>query len=348
MGNYTKLTHTGTQDIETERLLLRRFVMSDANEIFREWANYANVTKYLMWEPHKSISETKTFLMGVLSGYERSDNYYYWAVELKNDGILIGSIFADITDERSKVANAGYCFGERFWNCGYATEAFRAVVGYMFYDVNINRIEAYHSVNNPASGRVMQKAGMIQEGFARQKYITGNNEEQDCDLYGLVKEDYEETYQPIVRHFLDLSEINLSAYSLTLKCVDYYEGDKNIGHVPAYEFEIIEKNSGNVFGGISLRLGFNDGIYYGGHIGYNIKEEYRNMGAATAACGIILELVKAHGFRKVIITNNYTNKASRRVCEKLGAKLVRIAKLPDWHDLYIERQRFVSIYELEF
>ena len=340
------LTHKGTQDIETERLLLRRFVMSDANEIFREYASYENVTKYLTWDEHKSISETKTFLMSRLSDYERSDNYV-WAIELKNEGILIGSVSAYIIDEMSKVAGVGYCLGERFWNCGYTTEALRAVIDYMIYDININRIEAYHSVNNPASGRVMQKAGMIQEGFARQKYITGSGEYQDCDLYGLIKEDYEKTYQPLVKKFLDLSKINLSAYSLILKCVDYYEGDTVKNHVPAYEFEIIEKNSGAVFGEIGLRLGFNDGLYYGGHIGYNVNEEYRNMGVATAACGIILELVKAHGFKRVIITNNYINKASRRVCEKLGARLVRIARLPEWHDMYIEGQRFVCIYEIE-
>jgi RimJ/RimL family protein N-acetyltransferase len=70
------------------------------------------------------------------------------------------------------------------------------------------------------------------------------------------------------------------------------------------------------------------------------------MGVATAACGIILELVKAHKFKKIIITNNKTNKASRRVCEKLGARLVRIAKLPPWHDLYIDGERFECIYEI--
>lgn len=340
-----KLTHTGTQDIETERLLLRRFVMSDANEMFREWANCENVTRYLTWEPHKSISETKTFLMDRLSDYEKPDKYC-WAIELKNEGTLIGSISAEITNERAKIADVGYCLGERFWNCGYASEALRAVIDYMIYDVNINRIEAYHSVNNHSSGRVMQKAGMIQEGFCRQKYITGSGEYQDSDLYGLVKEDYEENYQPLVKDFFDLQGINFSVYNLILKCVEHYQEDEAKKRVPSYEFEITEKNSGTVFGEISLRLGFNDNLYYGGHIGYSVGSEYRNMGVATAACGIILELVKAHGFRRVIITNDYTNKASKRVCEKIGARLIRIARLPEWHVLYIEGQRFVNIYEL--
>ena len=341
------LTHTGTQEIETGRLLLRRFVMSDANEIFREWMSYENISKYMRWEYHKSISETKTFLMNTIAGYEQF-NTYQWGIELKNEGILIGAIGANIYSERDRNATVGYCLGERFWNRGYATEALRAVMDYMFYDVNVNRVEGCSSINNPASGKVMQKAGLIKEGTIRQEYMTGEGEYQDVDLYGLVKEDFEKLYEPEIKDFLDLREMNLSAYSLSLKCSEYYEGDIKKNHVPAYNFDIIEKNSDMVCGEISLRLGFTEGLYYGGHIGYTVNEDYRNMGVATVACGIILELVRAHGFKKIIITNNHTNKASRRVCEKIGARLVRIAKLPQWHDLYIIGQRYECIYELDF
>ena len=343
--SFVSLNHVGTQDIETERLLLRRFVMSDANEIFREWASYDKVVKYLTWEKHGSVSETKTFLMGTIGGYENGDTYS-WGIVLKEEGILIGAISADIADVLSRNASVGYCLGERFWSCGYATEALRAVIDYMFYDVNVNRIEAHHSVDNPASGRVMQKSGMFHEGRLRQKYITGGGEHQDADLYAIVKEDFEDGYKPVIDEFLDLQGINLSAYSLNLKCVKYCEREITKNYVPMYRFDIIEKNSDMAFGEISLRLGFTDGLYYGGHIGYTVKEEYRNMGVATAACEIILKLVKAHGFNKIIITNNQPNKASRRVCEKIGGRLVRVARLPKWHDLYIDGQRFVNIYEI--
>ena len=340
------MTHTGTREIETERLLLKRFLISDANEIFREYSSYENVTRYLTWEPHRSISETKTFLMKRLVDYERPENYV-WAIGLKDRERLIGSISADIINERARIADIGYCLGERFWNFGYAAEALRAVADYMFYDVNVNRIEAYHSVNNPASGRVMQKIGMIKEGSSRQKYITGAGEYQDSDLYGLVKEDFEENYRPKIKDFLNLAKAELSAYSLSLKCTNYYAGDPKQNHVPAYIFKITEKNSGIVFGETALRLGFNDNLYYGGHIGYTVYEDYRNMGVATAACGIVLGLAKEHGFKKVIITNDYTNKASRRVCEKIGGRLIRFARLPEWHDLYLEGQRVVCIYEIQ-
>ncbi|MCL2775660.1 MAG: GNAT family N-acetyltransferase, partial [Oscillospiraceae bacterium] len=76
--NIAHLTHTGTQDIETKRLRLRRFVMGDANQMFREWASEPNVTKYLTWEPHKSVSETKTVLMTWINDY-LDISKYIWA-----------------------------------------------------------------------------------------------------------------------------------------------------------------------------------------------------------------------------------------------------------------------------
>jgi len=48
---------------------------------------------------------------------------------------------------------------------------------------------------------------------------------------------------------------------------------------------------------------------------------------------------------KLLITNHLHNEASRRVCEKLGLRLIRTARLPEWHDLYKDGQRFVIIYE---
>ena len=342
------LTHKGTGEMETERLLLRRFNMGDANEIFREWASYDSVTRYLPWKKHDSISETKTYLLDVVGGYSRPDKYC-WGIEHKKEGMLIGSVSAEMEDERSKVAGVGYCLGERFWNMGYATEALRAVADYMFYDVGINRLEAYHSIKNPASGRVLSKAGFLPEGHMRQKYITWGGEYQDSDLYGYIREDLKKQYDPETKEFLDseeLEKIGLSAYSLSLKCVEFYPGDAKKNRVPEYRFNITEKNSGTVFGEISLRLGFTEALYYSGHIGYSVGEQYRNVGVATAACGIILGLARAHGFKKLLITNDHANKASRRVCEKVGARLVRIAELPKWHDLYIKGQRYECIYEL--
>ena len=339
------LTHKGTQPIETERLLLRRFEATDAEDMFRGWASDKNVTRYFSFAPHKTPGETKTIIAQWLAGYEELNNYQY-AIEIKSTKELIGSITARVKD-KSETAEMGYCIGAKYWNKGYATEALRALIHYMFYDIGINRIEAYHSVNNPASGKVMGKAGMYREGICRQKYMS-NQGWQDCDIYGLVREDFDKIYMPELKKFLDLSKsAALVRHNVKLECIEYFGGDKIRNRFPAYNFNIKEINSDVILGEISLRLGFNGNIYYGGHIGYSVRLEFRNMGIATIAVGILLQTARKHGFGKLIITNEYMNKASRRVCEKSGAKLVRIAELPEWHDLYVEGQRFVSIYEID-
>ncbi|MCL2813954.1 MAG: GNAT family N-acetyltransferase [Oscillospiraceae bacterium] len=339
------LTHRGTREIETRRLLLRRFNMGDANEIFREWANYDNVVKYLTWQKHSTISETKTCLLDIIGGYSRPDTYV-WGIEHKTEGFLIGSISAEII-ERAKTAELGFCLGERFWNQGYATEALRAVSDYMFLDVNINRLEAYHSVRNPASGKVLQKAGFAKEGHMKQKYITGDKIYQDSDFYGLVKDDFNSRYEPGIKNFLDPGEMELTAHNLGLKCAGYYPKETKKDRLPGYRFDITDKSSGTVFGEISLYLGFDEALYYSGHIGCFVNEQYRNVGVAAAACKIILNLAKMHEFQKMFVTADHADKASRRVCEKIGARLVRIAELPPRHELYAKGGLFECVYELD-
>jgi predicted acetyltransferase len=106
----------------------------------------------------------------------------------------------------------------------------------------------------------------------------------------------------------------------------------------------IRRDSSRV-GDINLRIGYTDGLYYGGQIGYNVDEPQRGHGYAEKACRLLLPVLRAHSMTKAIISNNETNTASRRTCEKLGAKHIRLAPLPEWHDLYLKGQRFENIFE---
>ncbi|MDD4502200.1 MAG: GNAT family N-acetyltransferase, partial [Clostridia bacterium] len=78
---------------------------------------------------------------------------------------------------------------------------------------------------------------------------------------------------------------------------------------------------------------------------YGIDEQYRGHHYAERACRLLVPLLKAHGMERVLITNNHTNKASQRTCERLGAKLIRVAPVPQWHDLYEEGNRLENIFE---
>ncbi len=330
------MKHIGTERIETERLILRRLEVSDAPAMFNNWANDDEVAKYMRWDTHKNVEVTQSYLEMCLSEYENL-NYYHWGICLKS-GELIGSIGALGVSDIDEKAEAGYCIGRAFWGNGYVPEALKAVIHFMMIDVGLNRIEAYHSVNNPASGRVMEKAGMEFEGIAKKKYRCRLGF-QDSGSYGIVKDELYK--QPLVGDFLEVPK--LSNDEIELVCTEKTPGNPEIKYVPQYVFSIMK--NGQAIGNINFRIGFTDGLYYGGNIGYNIDEEHRGHGYAEKACRLLLPLIKAHGMDKVLITNDKDNLPSKRTCEKLGARFIRVARLPEWTELYAMGRRYSNIFE---
>ena len=160
------LTHKGTVELETERLILRRFRIEDYKDVFENWANDDEVTKYLTWPTHTDTSTTKLVLNDWISKYENS-NFYNWAIEFKEEKAVIGNISVVDLYEEADYATLGYCMGHRWWGKEIMPEAARAVMKYLFTECNFNRLDAEHDVNNPKSGRVMQKIGMTFEGIKR-------------------------------------------------------------------------------------------------------------------------------------------------------------------------------------
>ena len=130
---------------------------------------------------------------------------------------------------------------------------------------------------------------------------------------------------------------------IQLFCIEKQPANPEKGWVPAYVFAIC-KNAEEI-GDISLQVGYTEELYYSGQIGYNIKKDHRGNGYAGRACRLLIEVARAHGLNRLLITNNVGNIASARVCEKLGARFLRQAPLPDWHELYMKGQRAVNIYE---
>lgn len=104
--------------------------------------------------------------------------------------------------------------------------------------------------------------------------------------------------------------------------------------VPAYYFCICSKR-GEPMGRCDLRIGYNEGLYYGGHIGYAVNEEYRGRHYAAKACKLLFELAKKHGMDHLYITCDPDNIPSRRTCERLHGELLEIAELPEDNDMRI-------------
>ena len=133
---------------------------------------------------------------------------------MKEDNRVIGSVGFNIEREYDSVADVSYALCKRLWNKGIMSETLTAVIAYAFNEVKINRLEAFHAVANPSSGRVLQKAGMRYEGHARQKYRNHLRGFEDCDLYAIIAEDYFNKTQAIsnsatIRESVDLMFFNL-------------------------------------------------------------------------------------------------------------------------------------------
>ena len=339
------MKHAGTQTIKTDRLTLRRIEFDDAEMMFRNWANDGEVTRYLRWMPHKNVDETRKIIQQWFDDY-KNDYTYHWGICLE-DGEMIGSV-GMIATEYDYKADVGYCIGRNWWGKGYTSEAVKAVIDYMYTNTDIERIEAYHSAKNPTSGKVMLNAAMVYEGHARHKY---KNHEgfQDSDMYGIIREMWEvqneiTCYNALPFVFDDFIEVpELSDGVIYLTCKEKTPAIPEKKWVPGYILDICK--DGEAIGEVALRIGYTDGLYYGGQIAYGVDENHRGNGYAVRACHLLLPIAKAHGMIKLLITNNHTNKASMRVCEKLGAKLIRTTNLPEWHDLYKEGQRYQNIYE---
>ena len=188
------MNKTGTRTLETHRLTLRQFRIGDAEDMFANWASDPEVTRFLTWPTHTGVDITRMVLGDWIPRYE-DGGFFNWAIEWKETGRVIGNIAVVRLDENVDAAELGYCLSRSFWGRGVMPEALRAVIDYLFDVVGANRIAACHDVNNPKSGRVMDKAGMKAEGVQRG---AGRNNQGICDhiWHAILRSDRE----PAVRH----------------------------------------------------------------------------------------------------------------------------------------------------
>ncbi|MBD2095311.1 GNAT family N-acetyltransferase [Trichocoleus sp. FACHB-591] len=167
------------KSLYTERLLLRPPRLEDANAIFQTYAQDPEVTRYLIWQPHQSITETQAFLTECLAAWHQGDRFP-WIMTRAEDGQLLGMIELRLEGHRAEV---GYVLARQFWGQGYVTEALRAVLKAGLALPQLYRIEAQCDVENIASARVMEKAGMMQEGVLRRFMILQNLSQEPRDVY---------------------------------------------------------------------------------------------------------------------------------------------------------------------
>jgi len=169
--------------LETERLVLRKLEYSDKGSIF-EYASNPEVSKYLPWATHESEIDTLDFLNITYESYN-NDKPASWGVVLKQNNKLIGTAGFAFLDKTNLRAEFGYAISKEYWNQGIATEAGRAIIEFGFNEMKLNRMEAFCSVDNDASARVLEKLGLTLEGVLR-KYILVKGEFVDHNIYSII------------------------------------------------------------------------------------------------------------------------------------------------------------------
>lgn len=174
-------------DIETQRLRLRRLTMRDAQDIF-EYGSDPIVARHVLWSAYRNIGEAREYLRFMLRKY-RMGEPASWGIELKESGKIIGTIGFMWIQYDNAAAEVGYSLSRAHWNRGIMTEALNAVIDYGFSRLQLNRIEAQHETDNPASGAVMRKCGMQHEGTLRQRMLN-KGKYVDVELYAILKRDY--------------------------------------------------------------------------------------------------------------------------------------------------------------
>lgn len=141
--------------IETERLILRPLTVADAPAVL-EWCSDERVSRFMSYPGYDDINIAIDWLNSLAD--EKVE--WNWGFVLKESGKLIGS--GSIGEDNFMKGYWGFGYNIRYdcWNKGYTTEAMKAIISFAHTELGVNKFCSNHAVDNPASGRVMEKCGL--------------------------------------------------------------------------------------------------------------------------------------------------------------------------------------------
>lgn len=170
--------------LETERLILRKWQKCDICDLFDIMRN----SSVLMggWQPHPNIDMTAK----VLDEYIESDER--WAVTLKDSGKAIGSIriYPDNNRGKFNAKSINYVLSEKYWGYGYMTEAIKQIIKYLFEEMNIDLLSAFHYPDNVKSKKLLENCGFKYEITINQGSQRYDGQAFDAICYSILKSDY--------------------------------------------------------------------------------------------------------------------------------------------------------------
>ncbi|GBU10880.1 N-acetyltransferase [Erysipelotrichaceae bacterium] len=183
MENYQAVALAQNQFLETERLILRPVVLTDADALYA-YASDAETIKYLSFEKHESIDESYQ----AIASYFLASPLGKYALVLKEDKTMIGTI--DLRLDVGYIAEIGYVLNPKFSGRGYMSEAAKRIVKLGFEQCNCKKIYSKYDVSNGKSGKVMERIGMKPEGILRASFEL-KGKLSDIAYYGILKKEYD-------------------------------------------------------------------------------------------------------------------------------------------------------------
>ena len=183
------VTHIGTNEIETERLILRRFEYTDDEAMLKYWIADEKIQSLYSEPVYTTKEAVKELLDKYISSYE-NDDYYRWAIIEKTTGECIGQIAYFLVDSKNHFAEIEYCIGSEFQCNGFATEATKAVIAYGFDKMNLHKVQICTKTINLPSKRVIEKCGFTYEGTLRD-YFYMNGEYVGRLYFSMLRNEYE-------------------------------------------------------------------------------------------------------------------------------------------------------------
>ena len=175
------MNHCGTVELATERLILRRIRETDAEAIFHSFVNDEGFLYYANKAP-RTLEQERESLKGIEEKYA-DPAYYNWLITLK-DGTVIGAIHLN-PDDYNESLEFNYAIDERHRASGYMTEALNAVKAFAVNVLHVNRFFGGCEIGNAASGRVMEKCGLVFEGILR-SHLKLRDGYHDMKVYSFI------------------------------------------------------------------------------------------------------------------------------------------------------------------
>ena len=175
----------------TERLSLRAMHPIDAEDMF-DYAKRPEVTKYLLWREHESISFTRDYLIYVGRRYALGD-FYDWAIIDRESRKMIGTCGFTKIDTANNSAEIGYVLNPDFHRRGFGSEAVKRILKFGFEELKLNRIEARFMQGNEASLALMRSVGMTFEGYMRD-LVLAKGSYRTVGVSSILRSEYEKIY----------------------------------------------------------------------------------------------------------------------------------------------------------